>query len=390
MSIQTQRMLWKKRDALRISNDRMQAVVLAGGGHIAELRLLNEGDASVNLLWEAPWETADPGSMERSRLNALYGGMPAGPFLAGFTGHALCLDTFGLPSLEEERAGIPLHGEASVRMWEIAEAADGCRMQSYLPRSQLQISRSLRFARDERLLFVEESLENRSGSARDVHWVQHVSLGPPLLSADSSSILASVDDCRSWPSGYEGCEAITEVEFTWPYAPALNCGTLDLRIPFQQEGKGFVVAARVVPTERIAYIAAMNHSLGIALIYCFRREDFPWIAIWEENQARKGPPWNGIARVRGMEFGTTPMPLGKSAIHKMGTLFNAPVSRILPSHSSHTARYAVCISKIPDMQSVVTSIHISRDGLMLLGADQEQTMLIPGSELEEFLLEERK
>ena len=82
------------------------------------------------------------------------------------------------------------------------------------------------------------------------------------------------------------------------------------------------------------------------LLYCFHREDFPWIALWEENRARPDPPWNGTTQARGMEFGTTPMPLGREAIHAMGPLFDTPVERVLPAGGSYAARYAVCLAAL--------------------------------------------
>jgi len=40
-----------------------------------------------------------------------------GEFLASFTGHALCLDYFGMGSPEETQRGMPLHGEAGCSNW---------------------------------------------------------------------------------------------------------------------------------------------------------------------------------------------------------------------------------------------------------------------------------
>lgn len=389
MTIRVQRVQWKDRDALSMSNGSMQAIVLAGGGHIAELRLLEERGSSINLLWEAPWATADPGSSELNRLSTLYGGMPAGPFLAGFTGHALCLDTFGPPAQHESDQGIALHGEAAAQIWKLEATPDGCKAEAYLPHSQLHISRSIVFDSEQSLLFVEEKLQNRGDAAREVHWVQHVSLGPPFLETGHSAIHATVDRCQAWPLGYEGRELlVADSKFDWPYAPRVNGGALDLRIPLQQSGTGFVAAARVVQDSEIASIAAMNHVLGIALIYCFRRKDFPWVAIWEENQARKEPPWNGIAQVRGMEFGTTPMPLGKEAIHAMGQLFDSPVACVLPPHGTRAARYIVCAARVPNEWRGLEAVRITEEGVALLRAEQEQTVWIPAIGVKDFLSEE--
>lgn len=387
--VRKRHMQWKGRDAIEICNGRMQVVVLPGGGHLAEMRILEGDIPSVNLLWEAPWETADPGTRAARQLSELYGGMPAGPFLAGFTGHALCLDLFGPPSKEETARGIPLHGEASTRKWELSEAADGCIAQAEMTQSKLRIARSVKFKGDESALFVEEKVENHSDAEREVHWVQHLTLGAPLLSAGNCTVDASVDRCRVSPMGYEGREALlTDAEFAWPWAPSVNGEWLDLRVPFQEKGRGILAAAHVSQRLPFAYIAALNWDLGLVLIYCFRKEDFPWVALWEENCAREDPPWNGTAKVRGMEFGTTPLPLGRDAIEAMGSLFDTPVTCVLPSGSTRTARYVACASSVPKGWRTIESVEVSANELTLEGKGTRIAIAAEG--IGEFLSQERK
>src|SRR5512147_2792464 len=99
MAVQPTR--WRGRDAWILSNGVLDVVTLTGGGHIADVRFRPEpGYASSNVLWEAPWKSIDPDRF-RPRDAENYGPACVGKFLCGFTGHALCLDFFGLPSPEE-------------------------------------------------------------------------------------------------------------------------------------------------------------------------------------------------------------------------------------------------------------------------------------------------
>jgi len=379
---------WKNRKALMLNTGSLQVTVLAGGGHIAELRITDAGRRSPNLLWEAPWVTADPDSIELTRLAELYGGAPIGPFLAGYTGHILCLDTFGLPSPEDTARGIPLHGEASARMWELVPADDGCAMHVKLPVSQLEFSRTIRAAMGQSVLFVEECLTNTGPDAREVHWVQHVSLGAPLLSAGNSFLKASVDRCRSWPDGYEGRPVLPDnVDFAWPFAPTIDGAATDLSLPFQHKGKGFLAAALVNVTSTVSYFAALNPHAALALVYCFRREEFPWIAMWEENAARSSAPWNGNTRVRGMEFGTTPMPLGREAVHAMGRLFDSPVSRGVSAGDKIFTRYAVCAVRLPDGLQVIDAVAISEGSVSLIDRNGTDCVVIAADGILRFLTE---
>ncbi len=378
---------WHDRDAVRLGNGVMEAVLLRGGGHIAELRL-SRGAAAVNCLWPAPWPTADPDDAYCKTLAENYGGVPAGAFLAMYTGHALCLDIFGAPSNEDAARGMPLHGEAAARTWSFDTIDRGCTARVELPIAQLDCERRARLADDAAVLFIEERVHNRGAVPREIHWVQHLSLGPPFLETSHSRIDASLDRGRTWPLGYEGHAILRDdADFTWPHAPAIDGGALDLGVPFARPGYGFVAAARVDAAREFAYIAALNWQVGLVLVYCFPRAAFPWVAIWEENCARPGVPWNGIARVRGMEFGTTPMPVGRDAIRTMGNLFDTPGSRVIPQGAVLQARYLAAIAEVPLNWRAITDVVPGRDGLIIAGPHNRELISIAAAGIEEFLQE---
>jgi hypothetical protein len=379
---------WNGRSAVRLSNGAMEAVMLRGGGHLAELKLAEEG---VNCLWAAPWQTADPGDADAAKLAVQYGGAAVGRFLAGFTGHALCLDVFGMPADQDAASGVALHGEADTREWSFDAADGGCVGRVELPVAQLALKRSAALAENAAVLFVKERVENY-GEAREIHWVQHLSLGPPLAEPECSRIDASLDQAKTWPLGYEGCEMLrSDTEFAWPHAPGVDPGdTFDLRAPFARAGCGFVAAARVDVAREFGFIAALNWRLGLALIYGFRRMDFPWVAIWEENCARRGAPWGGKAQVRGMEFGTTPMPLGREAIRAMGNLFETPGSRVMEAGGVLEARYFAAIAAVPRHWRGIRDVALGRNELMVTGPGADEHVAVAVTEISDFLWEGRK
>jgi len=380
---------WKDREAVALSNGVVEAIVLAGGGHLAALRFSPAVGPKCNALWETPWNTADPGTRRFAELGREYGGLPAGPFLAAFAGHTLCMDYFGPPEKRDEAFGATLHGEAAIRTWQITPTAAGCRMDIDLPGANLYFSRSISLPVHGSTFLIDEQVENRSSEPRGIHWVQHLTLGPPLLDRGEAFVQASVDNCRSWPLGYEGSEAIADnVDFAWPMAPTLDGSEIDLRDPFEQKGKGFVVAARVSPASPLAFVAASNLRIGITLLYCFRQKDFPWIAIWEENNARSGAPWNGTTRVRGMEFGTTPMPLGREPIRRMGQLFDTAVERILPARGTYTARYAICLTTVAADVRTLEQVAVIEDAFRLKFSDGTPDLEIAAPEAMKFFGQE--
>jgi hypothetical protein len=123
---------------------------------------------------------------------------------------------------------------------------------------------------------------------------------------------------------------------------------VDLSSPFTRPGTGFL-ASLLVPSDRdYAYVAVHNRRLAMAAGYVFDAKRFPWIALWEENCARSYPPWDGATRVRGVEFGTSPMPLGLEQARQMRALFDTPVLASIPAHAGLETEYLLFASKVPE------------------------------------------
>jgi hypothetical protein len=375
---------WNGRPAFCLDNGVVRLVTLAGGGHIADFRLLDATNSGVNSLWEAPWPTMDRDKFLGGdlRKNARkYGPAPVGQFLASFTGHAVCVDYFGGPSEAEAAQGLTLHGEAANSRWKLMELEQNgiearLTMGVCLPAAGLRFRRGLRLRRDESVIYIEEKVTNERAQDHFFHWTQHVTLGSPLLHPDESVIALSGSRAITWPHGYEGASLVQDNrEFSWPDAPAVDGGTVNLARPFEREGKGFVVAVLLDPRREIGFVAALNWRLRLLLGYCFRRSDFPWVAIWEENMARVGSPWNGKTRARGLEFGSTPMPVGKAETFTRGSLFDTPTFRRIPANSELRAPYVAFLSRVNSGWRSIRDIHATPDKIVVTEERGEQLEL---------------
>jgi hypothetical protein len=364
---------WRNRPGFCLNNGVVQLTALTGGGHIADFRLLDPAVRAVNSLWEAPWPTMDPGKF-RSDLGKnvrKYGSAPVGKFLAAFTGHAVCADYFGGPSEAEAAQGLGLHGEAANSRWKLMDLTQGkagtrLSLGVRLPTAGLRFRRELRLHRGESVVYVEEKVNNERAQDHFFHWTQHVTLGPPLLHPYESVIALSGSRAVTWPHGYEGASLVRDnEEFTWPAAPAIGGGRVNLAHPFARDGKGFVAAVLLDPQREIGFVAALNWRLGLLLGYCFRRSDFPWVAIWEENRARAGSPWGGKTRARGVEFGSTPMPVGKEETFARGSLFDTATFRRIPAKSELRAPYVAFLSKVSSNWRSIRDIQLREDRIVV-------------------------
>jgi len=122
------------------------------------------------------------------------------------------------------------------------------------------------------------------------------------------------------------------------------------------------------PRREIEFFAVLNTQHHLLLGYCFRRVEFPWIAIWEENKARTELPWNGTCEARGLEFASTPFPVGRREAFLNGPLFGAPTSSFVPARSQKTAGYVAFLTKVPEDFREVTNIRLKAGEIQVCGS----------------------
>ncbi len=245
---------WKGCDAIRQTNGIVELIALAGGGHLASFRFVDrDGRPSQNVLWEAPWTICDPDRAWSADMSLLYGPPATGKFLAGFTGHALCLDYFGDPAPEKAAAGLGLHGEAATTRWSVLDSPEShsgqCRWEVRLPISQLTFERKIQLYKGQSVAYVEETVCNERGTEHRYDWVQHVTFGRPFLSEGVSTLIASAQSGMTSPLDYEGQLLLpNNRHFSWPFV-RLGAGkrSVDLRLPFTEKGKGFLAGMKLDP-----------------------------------------------------------------------------------------------------------------------------------------------
>lgn len=388
----SQSICWNNRDAMRLSNGVIEMVALSSGGHLAELRFLeHDGHVSSNTLWEAPWVTFDPEETAGEDLPETYGPAEVRKFFASFTGHCLCLDYFGAPSAEQVAAGLSLHGEAASIRWKLLSPAPSdealARWQVRLPTAHLAFEREIRLGVGESVAYVCETVTNESASEHAFDWVQHVTFGPPLLKEGESTLSASGNRGITWPASYDGGSMLAnDREFTWPHAPfASGNGFADLRQPFAEKGFGFLAGMQLDPQRKQQYMLAVNWKERLAVGYCFRRADFPFMTLWEENCSRLDPPWNGRTQARGMEFGTTPLPRGSEETIRRKSLFDTPQRCVIPAGGRKTAHYIIFLCKLPTVIDSITNVEAAGATIVLYDGSGRPSISISADGCGDFL-----
>lgn len=333
-----------KRKLWTFENPSLRLLVAPGGGHIASLRLKKKGHPKAkrlpNPLWAPPWKSIEPYRYRPSVHDRKYGGPPEGRLLSGILGHNLCLDSYGTPSTAEIRAGGLTHGQAGALEWK-RKGASGLGVR--LPEAQLEVLRRIFLHRDLPIAKVQTTVRNLTPLDRPIAWVEHVTFGPPFLSAQTRF---EVPARRAivFPADF-GADSLLDPgrEFVWPQAPARAGKSLDWQLaPPAHRATDFTAQLFETPGD-LAWFKAMNPKMNLTVGYLFHRSDFPWLGIWDEKFARTAPPWNRRTWARGMEFSTTPFPMSRRGFIDMGKLFGTPTYRWIDARGTLSVSFVVYV-----------------------------------------------
>jgi hypothetical protein len=347
MSSSSSSSLYRGRRAATLGNDTVRVTALVEGGHIAQILDTRTG---VNPLWTPVWPSVEP-SQFGAEHQAVYGSGPDGKLLAGIMGHNLCLDIFGGPSDAEAAAGLTAHGEASIAPYDTVITDGRMSMRAQLPMAALTVERELTLFY--RSVHIRETVRNVSACDRPVGWTQHVTLGPPFLENGLTEFRASATRSKVFEAGFGAGDYLAPgAEFDWPMAPRHDGGTADLRRLTDAPVSSAYTAHLMDPRREHAFFVAFSPRARLAFGYVWRRADFPWMGIWEENRSRVASPWCGESIARGMEFGASPMPETRRQMIDRGHLFDVPTYRWLPAGSATTVEYWAVLrasDEVPDV-----------------------------------------
>jgi hypothetical protein len=333
------------RKTASIENEELRVTLTVEGGHIAEI---TEKSTGVNPLWVPPWPSIEP-SQHSFEKNPEYGANAESKLLAGIRGHNLALDIFGGPSPEEFRSGLTVHGEASVVPYEIETQGVSMIARAHLPLAMLDFAREIRLEPGG-IVRICETVRNLLAMDRPIAWTQHVTLGPPFIEHGITQLRLPARRSRVYPIDLsEHQRYLPDAEFDWPMAPNKDGSQSDLSVFPTHERSAGVTCHAVDADCDDGFFSAWNPRVQVVFGYRWRREDFPWISLWEENRSREFAPWGGITVTRGVEFGVSPFAEGRRAMVERGSLFGVPTYRWLAANASAAVEYAAFARRAAEM-----------------------------------------
>jgi hypothetical protein len=345
--------IYRGRRAQVLENDNLEVVVTVEGGHIAAFK---DKGTQLNPLWSPPWTSIEPSRYDPEK-HPEYGAGAESKLLAGLLGHNLCLDIFGGPSAAEAAAGMTVHGEASVALYDVEVSGDTLTQATILKEAQLSFRRQIQLPSRGRVARIKETVENVSALDRPIAWTQHVTLGPPFLEKGQTQFEATATRSKVIEHDFTDGKGYMKVgaEFEWPTVPCIDGRAEDLRVFTTRAVSGGFCTHLMDPSRNEAWFVAWSPTRKLAFGCIWKRQDFPWLGIWEENRSRIQSPWNGQTLTRGMEFGVSPFPETRQAMLERGTLFGAPTCRWIPARQSCTAEYKIFLipaERMPDERTL--------------------------------------
>ena len=335
---------FRDRQAVALSNDHIELIVLTGGGHIAAIRNAGGG---VNALWEPHWPTVDPNL--RSFIDTdVFGDSLEGRLLSSIAGHNLCIDVFGEQSPGECDAGLTFHGEAGMVVWSSAESGhdDGAAwfvLTTQLPNTCLEVERRYSLGDDARTVDVEETITNLVGFERAMGRSQHATLGADFLRG-GALFSCNADRGHTWQKPHD--EAATwavDADFTYPDVPNADGSTSDWRHYPRVDSNSDLCTQRINPADAHGWFVAAQNAHHQAVVYNWERDAFPWLMTWEENYARTPIPWNCKELTRGMEFGSYAYATSRRHLVELGTLLDTPTYEWLDACETKITSFSISL-----------------------------------------------
>ena len=294
-----------------ISNGLIQVSVLAGGGHIAEVRLLSDDPKkSINPMRVPHYQTIDPHEYDPAKHDAIYGSDSGRWLISGYMGHMLCFPSYGGPSEDEVRAGLGGHGEAAIVEWkkmriESTPEAVTLWYGADLTKTNYRVERAVTLERGARSIRVREWVENLTAYDRPINWMQHATFGPPFIEPGKTAMDVSATVGQVSPNRMGSLSLQAGSVVNWPHGTAADGTPADLRVSQPKPKSGIYYTMRLDPARTEQFFTMYHPDYRVLIGYVFPSEGNPWIADWQENHNYMPRPveWAGRrARHRVRQF----------------------------------------------------------------------------------------
>ncbi len=86
-----------------------------------------------------------------------------------------------------------------------------------------------------------------------------------------------------------------------------------------------------------------------------------------------------------MEFGTTPLPLGREETARRGPVFDTPHQCVIPAGGKKTAQYLIFLCELPGGVDSIENVEAAGDAIVLYDQSRRPSLSIPAAGCGDFL-----
>ena len=285
-----------------------------------------------------------------------------------FQGHFLCLGRWGEPSAGEAKAGVPNHGQFANIPWELGSSNNDLTlaMSAIAPLEGLQVERFLRLDPTQAVFGVKEKVSNINPLGRIYNVVQHPTLSAPFLHPKT---LVNCGGSTGFKQSLTGNIDIQSTE--WPWARSKNESIYSLENPQVMENSVYSFIGN--PKSQLGWITAYSPIHELLLGYLWKREDYPWIHLWQHWEGEK-------LKYRGIEFGTAGIhkPFGEY-IHSFPELFGEKTFDFLDAGATIERKYLSFLLDVEGPYKGVENIELDNGKIIIHEKDAYPSLQIDTS-----------
>jgi hypothetical protein len=279
-----------------LENEIVRITVLADKG--ADIYSFVHKPTDTDFMWRSPWGVRDQSKTVPPT------GDPSSVWLDFYEGGWQTVVPHGGYSDTVYGADFGIHGDVSLIPWDAQIIEDtpekvSVRFWAKSLRMPMSVSKTLTLVAGSPTLKVEESVTNEGGEALDMVWLEHIALGPPVISGNSRLFLP---DCKllSHPESIDP-NSILEPDFKgdWPNMNAKDGSVIDFtHIPAKEE-RSLDMAYMTEMSE--GWYAVLNEETNIGWAVSYPVETFKYLWYWRNYGGGYGYPWYGRCYNAGLE-----------------------------------------------------------------------------------------
>ena len=275
----------------------------------------------------------------------------------------------GFPSVEEQKIGVPFHGEATSVEWDVLAHStkpngnQHVTMKCSLPIARMTLVREYQLFDNSSVCRITDTVTNNNSFRKPFNMMQHPTVGPAFL---TETVRA---DCNA-ATGFLNTrdpESMPGTLFSWPQVE-IEQTPVDLRYYTDQKNACFNYTISTNTPNGWGTIC--NASQGLLIGTLWSTAEYPWLRVWRN--------WNkGNPAALSIELSTTPFGIALDEIIQKGDVLNTPTIAHLDPSESVTKTFYTFLTEIPENFNGVEQVVLEQDQLLIREAKTDRTIQLP-------------